>query len=188
MFLALPFDGGYTWTLVSRFGQMFSLAEDRYGERDRSYTFLGIEFSPDGPQLWYPNDVRNVVIQLSPECLNEPLRAHYQLAHECVHLLSPTGGWQVTVLEEGLATHFQHDYLRQHFDVDWYSPGMRSYDKARSLVEALLVIDANAIKNLREDQPKIQLIRSEAILVQYPELGKDNAVALTSPFVRDLSD
>lgn len=94
----------------------------------------------------------------------------------------------MTVLEEGLATHFQHDYLRQHFDVDWYSPGMRSYDKACSLVEALLVIDANAIKNLREDQPKIQLIRSEAILVQYPELGKDNAVALTSPFVRDLSD
>lgn len=127
------------------------------------------------------------MIQLSLECLNEPLRAHYQLAHECVHFLSPTGGRQGTVLGKGLATHFQQDYLRQHFDVDWCSSGMRSYDEARSFVEALLAIDANAIKNLREDQPEIQLIHAEAILAQYPELGKDTAVALTSPFVQDLA-
>lgn len=55
MFFCDPIDGGYTWTLASLLGDMLTEAQNRYGERDLNYTILGIEFSPHGPQIWYPN-------------------------------------------------------------------------------------------------------------------------------------
>lgn len=36
---------GCTWTLSSRLGQMLREAEEQFGERDKSYTILGIEFN-----------------------------------------------------------------------------------------------------------------------------------------------
>jgi hypothetical protein len=43
MLLALPKEGGITWTLASRLGHMLRTAQEGYGERGRSYTSLGVE-------------------------------------------------------------------------------------------------------------------------------------------------
>jgi len=82
---------GWTFTLATRLGHMLRIAEERYGQRDGSYTILGVEFTEGVPQLWYPDNVDDIAIQLNVTCLHEPHRAYYQLAHECIHLLSPTG-------------------------------------------------------------------------------------------------
>lgn len=184
MFVAQPIPGGYTWTLASRLGQMVRIAQDLYGSRDQSYTLIGVEFSEDGPQLWYPENIRNVVIQLSIACLTEPYRAMYQLAHECVHLLSPSGGRNATVLEEGLATHFQEMYVREvSGQAGWHSV-MPSYKAARDTVERLLGLDREAVKRLRERQPFMPRIGADLILAMYPDIEEEEAFQLASRFER----
>jgi hypothetical protein len=184
MVVALPIEGGFTWSLASRLGHMLRIAEERYGERDRSYTPLGVEFSPNGPQIWYPGNDGGVVIQLGLACLDDPGRAHYQLAHECVHLLSPSGSLSGTVLEEGLATRFSQDYVREHLGLDW-GPSDPRYVEARDLVGVLLDADVNSVKKLREKQRAISSVRAEDIRAAYPDLGNELAVALTRRFPYD---
>ena len=48
---ALSDNSGYTWTLASRLGEMLHKAEELFGERDCSYTILGMEFGPCTPQM-----------------------------------------------------------------------------------------------------------------------------------------
>ena len=174
---------GYTWTLASRLGQMLGIAQAQFGERDLSYTILGIEFAQDGPQIWYPGNSKHIVIQLGLKSLDEPVRASYQLAHECIHLLSPTGGRNATVLEEGLATYFSQQYIYKNFNEDWHS-GMQSYEIASALVRKLLALDAYAIKHLRHEVPVISKISKGLLLKHYPALGEEVAGKLAQPFER----
>ena len=141
----LATSNGYTWTLASRLGAMLRDAQQRFGERDASYTLLGFEFCGDVPKLWYPGNCRHVVIQLTQSCLTDLILACYQLAHECVHLLSPSGGSHANIFEEGLATQFAHRYVQDtfHFDMPATLP---SYQAARLLVERLLALDADGAK------------------------------------------
>src|SRR3990167_6713780 len=103
--IAKPITSGYTWTLTSRLGSLLQLAESQFGARDKDYTILGIEFGSTGPFIWYPGNCKNIAIQLSLESLKSEHCALYELAHECIHLLSPTGKKNANVLEEGLATY-----------------------------------------------------------------------------------
>ena len=120
-FTANAFDGGYTWTLPSHLGDALKAAEQKYGERDRSWTILGVEFTKSGPpQVWYPgsNDGRrDVIVQLTTNCAGDMIRQLFQLSHESIHLLSPTGSGHATVFEEGLAAYFSIVYIqnRLHF-------------------------------------------------------------------------
>lgn len=52
--LAKELKHGFTWTLPSRLGDMLADAEMMFGERDHSWTILGIEFALTGPMIWYP--------------------------------------------------------------------------------------------------------------------------------------
>src|SRR5215467_11622293 len=91
LLFANPIPGGYSWTLASRLGHMLRTAEERYGPRDLSYTILGVEFGGDIPHIWYPGNCRHVIVQIARYCINNLQHAYYQLAHECIHLLSPRG-------------------------------------------------------------------------------------------------
>lgn len=173
----------YTWTLASRLGQMLRLAEAQFGERDLFYTILGVEFIEGGPQISYRSNYKHIVIQLGFECLDKPDRAYYQLAHECVHLLSPTGGRNATVLEEGLATYFSEQYIHDYFGVNWHS-SMESYETASVLAQRLLMLDPDAIKHLRREEPVISKISKELLLKHYPALGEEVAGKLAEPFER----
>jgi len=180
----LPDKSGYSWTLASRLGHMLRIAQERYGPRDPTYTILGYEFIDGVPRIWYPGNCGNIVIQLGLECLNDMVQACYQLAHECIHLLSPTGGSSSTVLEDGLAAYFASLYVREHLHTDIH-PSMASYQVACSKVETLLNLDPYAIRNLRVQQPIISLITAELIKENYPTISAQVAASLVKKFDRD---
>jgi len=183
---ARPKNDGYTWTLASRLGHMLRRAKELYGPRDASYTVLGIEFCGNVPQLWYPNNCRHVVIQLTTDCMTNPVKALYQLAHECIHLLAPSGGQHTNVLEDGLATHFAECYTREELGVS-IPCELESYVKACALVERLLEIDPLSVRTLRKTQPAMYLLTAEDIVHVYQEIPRDLAEQLVKPFVRNAS-
>jgi len=179
----LPTNNGYSWTLASRLGEMLHRAEQLFGPRDQSYTILGVEFSSGTPQLWYPGSRKHIVIQLTNECLTDSVRAHYQLAHESVHLLAPTGGKNANVLEEGLAMYFADTYLHDIF-AKFMPPGLTSYAAAAEKVRQLLAIDQNLVRTLRIKQPAIHLTTADDILAVRPDVPRDLAECLVKPFIR----
>ena len=176
LFVAKPLDGGsgYTWTLASRLGHMIAEAERQYGPRDPSYTIVGVEFEETGPRIWYPGDRRHVVVQLGTSCLDHPDRAMYQLAHEALHLLFPTGGSNANNLEEGLATHFQLAYMKEHLEQDWddpanFEPGdpdtknRDGYTLALAATRKLLKLKPEVIRELRRKQPTLSKVTAADI-------------------------
>ena len=178
-----PEKNGYTWTMASRLGEMLNRAEELFGPRDLSYTIIGVEFCADGPQLWYPGSRRHIVIQLSVSCLTDRVRAYYQLAHECIHLLAPSGGRNANVLEEGLATYFSELYVQETFG-NSMKPELASYAGACELVRQLLTIDECFVLKLRAKQPTMHLTRVEDIWAIRPDVPRELAESLVAPFVR----
>jgi hypothetical protein len=156
----LKTNDGYTWTLASRLGEILHIAEQRFGTRDKEYTILGIEFVLlERPKIWYPGNRKHIVIQLTTKSLYNESQALYQLAHEAIHLLSPTGGRNANILEEGLAAHFSDYYLEKIdkpkliHDID--------YQKAMELTNDLLLIDNDIIKQVRKIEPTISKLEPE---------------------------
>ena len=185
LFFARPLEAedGYTWTLASRLGSMLQVSQDRFGQRDTSYTVLGIEFGGAIPQIWYPGNCRNIIIQLTPECATDAVRACYQLAHECIHLLAPSGGQNANNLEEGLAMHFCHQYLVENFGIEWPCT-IQSYAEARSAVEELFLVDPSVIRRLRERQPAMYITSPADIISVAPNTRPELAAYLCERFTR----
>jgi hypothetical protein len=176
---------GYTWTLPSRLGSMLHEAEQLFGPRDRSYTILGVEFGPGGPQVWYPRPERkHVVVQLSRNALKDEVIALYQLAHECIHLLSPSGRRAAPVIEEGLATVFSEDFVRVHFNRTGMT-NLSSYMQAASWVRQLIAMDSTAILKMRNDEPSFRSLTARHFNKHFPDIDDDLVAKLVSPFVRD---
>jgi len=174
---------GYTWTLASRLGEMLNLAEEMFGPRNKDFTILGFEFMDTGPRIWYPNNNGNIVIQLTPEALNSETIALYQLAHECIHLLSPSGGAYANVLEEGVAVYFSWLYLRKVLQVD----GRLITDEAHYLTAGLIVEKALRLKpdfykEARIVRPRIWEINDSDIIDLCSELSLEEARILATPF------
>jgi len=68
--------------------------EKRYGSRDRSRTYVGVDFSDDVPHVWYPRNKeapprKHIAISLGAGAFSDRQRTVYQLAHECVHPAGP---------------------------------------------------------------------------------------------------
>lgn len=174
---------GYTWTLTSRLGDMLSLAEKMFGPRNKEFTILGIEFMESGPRIWYPKNNGNIVIQLTPEALNSETIAFYQLAHECIHLLSPSGGAHANMLEEGVAVYFSWLYLRKTLQIDGRPlTDEPKYLKAGVIVEKALRLKPDFYKEARIVRPRIWEITYSDILDLCPELSLEEARILATPF------
>jgi hypothetical protein len=73
-FCCEPIPNGWTYTLITRLGEMLREIEGRYGTRDRDWTLLGIEFGGSRPCLWYPGDCGYVSIKLSENARTDPQR------------------------------------------------------------------------------------------------------------------
>lgn len=184
LFITYPLpEGGYRWTLTSRLGRMLANAEELYGKRDRDYTILGIEFVVDHPRIWYPGSAKDIIIQLGLNALGDEVQACYQLAHECIHLLAPSGGQSANVLEEGLATYYSQVFVLQSFGRHMYS-SLPAYESAYANLVKLLQIDANAVKVLRQEEPSMWKFTPDLILKHYPTIGEKLAEQLTSQFMR----
>ena len=161
IFISHQIPNGFSWTITSKLGHILRTAEEKYGPRDYTYTILGVEFNQDGhPRIWYPEDCKNVVIQISMDCINNLNRAVFQVAHEAIHCLCPTGRNTANVLEEGLADLFSIEYTLANGNGVWTASDQK-YTDASELVKQLLSIDTEIIKKLRLIQPTISLIDKE---------------------------
>ena len=173
----------FTYTLTTRLGHILRSAEERFGPRDKDYTILGIEFVDGIPQIWYPSNCKHIAIQLGIECMNDNSQACFQLAHEAIHLLSPTGEPKnATVLEEGLAALFSREYSKTVFPNDWKKPSSLNYQDALEKVEFLTALYPSVIRTLREKEPTMLRITADLIKEMYPDIDPDFAAALTLPF------
>ena len=172
-------------TFASRLHEMLLLAEGMFGKRDRSYAFLGIEFTEENPHLHYEAD-KNLIMRLHASALLEPMEAYAQMAHECIHMLSPNPTKPVTILEEGMAEVFAYIYMQDTWKVTLPSktPGS-AYHEARELVGSTMDIDTFGIKRIREEEPTISLISKALIWKHYPMLYEGVAARLARTFVRD---
>ena len=178
----LPDNSGYTWTLASRLGEMLHLAEQLFGARDCSYTLLGIEFACDGPQIWYPGNRKHIIIQLSLCAAANMSRACYQMAHETIHLLAPSGGRNATNFEEGVACYFAAYYMKEKLNEPSWRPTLCSYKRALAVITPRLDEDIYCVRRLREHQPSFGKMTKEDISKQFPDLTPDKVCFLRAQF------
>jgi len=171
----------YTLTLASRLGQMFEMAEQRFGPRDKSYTILGVEFRAGLPQIWFPGSQKRVIVQLDSSSMNDPNLPLFQLAHQSVHLLTPVLPADTSVLEEGLATYFSKEYMAAHIGGVWLTVDQK-YDRAEVLARKLLLLNIDAIKALRKLVSAISQATAQNILKICPGLSPQLAEQLVVPF------
>lgn len=182
IFISYPISGGYTWTITSKLGHILRTAEEKYGTRDYSYTILGIEFNQDKcPRIWYPGNCKHIIIQITIDCINDINRAVFQVAHEAIHCLSPTGTKAANVLEEGLASLFSIDYTYENGNGIWTLNDPK-YEYASELVKQLISIDFEIIKKIREIQPTISLINKDLIMKINSNVPEKLADDLTKAF------
>lgn len=87
--------------------------EKRFGAAVNEWALGGIAFDADEeqPHLFYPYSRPGIVIiKLVGPALKNIDFARFQLAHELVHCINPSGGNLANVLEEGMAACFQQSY------------------------------------------------------------------------------
>ena len=135
--------------------EMLTEAESMFGERDKTWTFLGVEFKPNGPSIiYYPNNQVSICLSDSVAEIN-PYNQQFifQLSHEVCHLLFPTGRTVANNLEEGLATWFSK-FFTDKFDSDKNyainSIKNSNYYDVYLLAENLIKEDIEAIKKMRQ--------------------------------------
>lgn len=186
IFISQPVPDGHSWTITTKLGHILRTAQDKYGERDMSYTILGVEFTTNGnPQIWYPGNCKDVSIQITLNCLNDLNRAVFQVAHEAIHCLCPTGGQNANVLEEGLANLFSIEYCRDNGHGTNWSADVGSYTVATDSVNQLLEFDNDIIKKLRATQPTLSLIDKNLIINTNTNIPERLATELTKKIVRN---
>jgi hypothetical protein len=158
-------------------------AEKRFGSRDPTFFYAGHEFIDGNPCTWYPGDRCHIVIQLGKECLTDFNRAIYQLSHEVIHLLAPTGGEPANNLEEGLATWFSEDYCRRATG-QTIEAGLPCYQRASDLVQKMLEEDSACIRLMRQEEPRISRITKQILERHCSCLSAEEAEFLLGGFVR----
>ena len=180
---ATEIPNGFTWTLASRLGDMLTSAEEMFGPRNKDFTILGIEFCESGPRIWYPKSKKNIVIQLSYSAKTSEALALYQLAHESIHLLSPSGSMMANVLEEGLAVYFSWWYIEKALGRDGKSmTDSESYRYAGLLVEKLLKRSPDFFLKARGICPHLWEMTEFQMKKLCPELTDRDAAILSLPF------
>jgi hypothetical protein len=160
---------------------MLEMAEQRFGLRDKSYTILGVEFRAGLSQIWFPGSRKSVIVQLDSSGMKDPNLPLFQLAHQCVHLLTPVLPVNTSVLEEGLATYFSKEYMAAHMGGVWLT-GDQKYDRAEVLARKLLLFNVDAMKALRKLVSVISQATAQNILKICPSLSPQLAEQLVVPF------
>jgi hypothetical protein len=178
-FISQPLpDGTFTWTLTTNLGRFLREAEELAGPRDPSWTILGVEFfgnERDGavPRIWYPGNCGHIAIRLTCDVAKDPARAIYQLAHEVVHLISPSGRSNAPNLEEGFASIFAHGMAERY--ANFRCPIAKEYRAAHEDVSALLAINRLAIREIRHFEPRLWMVTREIVARAVP--GVDTQLA-----------
>lgn len=177
-------EGGFAWSVTSLLGRILHRAEVLFGDRDKSYTILGVELVERGyPQIWFPGGHegrKDIIIQLTSECYNDFNRAIFQLAHEVVHCLHPSQNGS-TVLEEGLGNWFSAIMCRE-FGSTYNDSDSVEYHSAHMCVKQLMDKDQEIIKKARKCTAAISSITKEELLAICPTIEDSLLDILLTPF------
>ncbi len=176
----LPTRDGFRFTLTTLLSTLLNDAEQMFGPRDMSYTPVGIEFYGNRPQVWYPGTNKHISIILTDSAREDPAQAIFQLAHEVMHLLSPTGGANAPVIEEGLSALFQQR-ANEVYDLDLHLVAV-PYVKATELANMLLKGEPSIIKRLRKIEPAFHKW-TPRFLVSEARISRALAEELCEPFI-----
>ena len=168
--------------------------EHCFGPRDHSFVLVGIDIdkTPNNrPRLWFPDSgiqpddterrSRHVVIRLGSSALTDPVRARWQLAHECFHLLDPwsprVDGRPTNWLEEGLAAWYQNTRVPE---AEWHEG---SYTAAEALVRPLMEDLSSAVKRIRRERRiRIGEFTHEVLRDYCPGFQMETLQRLCQPF------
>ena len=176
----LPTRDGFRFTLTTLLSTLLTDAEQMFGPRDLSYTPVGIEFYGDRPYIWYPGNNKHISIILTDHSRQDTSQAIFQLAHEVVHLLSPTGGANAPVIEEGLSALFQ-ERANQIYNLN-LGIVSKPYIVATELANELLRGQPDIIRNLRKKEPTFSNWTPD-FLVSQANISSSLAVQLCEPFL-----
>ncbi|EGQ8685614.1 MULTISPECIES: hypothetical protein [Vibrio] len=124
----------------------------------------------------------SIGVFINKECKHERDRAHYQLAHEAIHTLSPVKYEEVSWLEEGVAVKFSHDFLLRKCSIDWPNSGEKKYDVADNRVRRLLRYDPDAVKKIMSRFGRLSGISAEEMKELFPRVPTRLINALCRPF------
>ena len=188
-------DGSHGPMTLPEYGSRFLADIEHWlGPRDRSYALVGIDIDrtlDNRPRLWFPDigiaaddterRSRHIVIRLGPTALTDRVRARWQLAHECVHLLDP---WNLRVdgrptnwLEEGLATWYQNSRVPEAE----FHEGL--YASAEDLVGPLMEELPSAVKRIRQERRvRIGEFTPDVLRVYCPGFHEETLQRLCQPF------
>lgn len=141
-----------------------SEAVQKYGPLIPGFKFAGVILVSDGPpKVSFPTP-GEILIHLTESVVNYEPQAIFQLAHEVVHVISPAGQAITNNLEEGVATYNSKLMTdRDSDDLTYTDRGIKGTKYAEPLnkVQELLNIDPEAIKKIRELQPKLLKVTPE---------------------------
>lgn len=191
---ASPCESGcaYGWTLATRMGEFLSEAERRFGPRDTGWTLLGVELVSRGsPKIWYPilgGEKRFIAVQVTVGAADDESRALFQLAHEVVHLLAPTGQANASRFEEGLATLFAVEMLREiGFSAGVATIGESAYRAVYEEVRALRASETGEafdarVRLLRAANGGFSPMTAAALKQAFPKISAERAERLAAPF------
>ena len=120
---------------------------------DWTLRFVCFSDAAECPHVYYPDGFRQTVgIRLAGQALKDIDFARFQLAHELVHCLAPSGGQKAFVIEEGAAAKYQHSYSIKHLD-GRVKLGDCKYKEALKLYNELTMQYGGAIRKLRYVEP-----------------------------------
>ncbi len=127
---------------------------------------------------------KHIVIRLSLQVCNEPNRAYYQLAHECIHTLCPSGSRNSNNLEDGVACYFSWYYMDQYLGVKNQTPNEdeENYLYAFDLVSPILNSMPSFIRNLRDIQPYLSKVSIDDLRMVNPNLDTNTIHKLLQQF------
>lgn len=144
--------------------QILEEAESLYGPRDRSYEILEPEIIDHDHTHGEYVQRKKIKLYLSSRCADNYYYTSYDLAHEAIHMLSPVFYGEATILEEGLATYFSHEYVKRRYGWNIEGSPDRKYDAAMRAAAVLMSKNESAIRELRRREPVISKINARLLV------------------------
>jgi len=162
--------------LLSAHSEYMRELEERFGPRDQSYEFVGIQAVGKVPHIYFPKGrkIKKVEIRLADAARRSFELAKWQLAHECVHLLDP-GARPTVVLEEGLAVWFQECKV--------HGQGLGLHDTMYACAKALVMEHLeellDGVKSIRRHGHRLSDVSYEILEQHVPGLSPHMIEALS---------
>lgn len=175
--------------------ELISVAEGLFGPMCSPWNYCGVIFRDHPPHLYYEPDTGSIYISLSQKAAHDECQRDFQLAHEVCHLLYPSVEPSnpvepaTIVINEGISTYFSVIIVRVLHgeevartvieNLETHSP---KYFSAFQHVSALLELDQDAVKKIREVQPMINRVRESDILASGIPLKEELIKSLVADF------